>query len=92
MLALQRIGFSFSHDEFHNRKAVGGHQIQELVGDLTDDGCARLRDLIIETCDFDPGKDHVRDAANALCLQNSYHPVREYLRGLVWDGRPWLDN
>lgn len=91
VLALQRMELVFAYDEFHRTKSVNGHQIQDLIGELTDDVCFRLRDIIIEAYDFDPGKDHVRDAATSLCIQNTHHPVRDYLKGLSWDGVPRLD-
>ncbi|MDF0495381.1 virulence-associated E family protein [Bradyrhizobium yuanmingense] len=33
-------------------------------------------------------RDTVRDAINARAKENAYHPVLQYLNGLVWDGRP----
>jgi predicted P-loop ATPase len=37
------------------------------------------------------GKQAILDANDLVISQNSYHPVRDYLRGLVWDGTPRLD-
>ena len=34
------------------------------------------------------GKGVVWDAMNAVAHANSYHPVRDYLAGLTWDGTP----
>ena len=34
------------------------------------------------------GKDKIRDAIHMAMIRNSFHPVREYLSGLVWDGIP----
>src|SRR4051812_29728804 len=40
------------------------------------------------------GREVVRDAIKARALENSFHPVGQYLEGLKWDGRPranvWL--
>ena len=91
MLAITRLGVHCECDAFHNRKKIQGKILQEYAGDLSDDLCARLRTHILELFDFDPGKDHVRDAANALCLDNTYNPVRDYLDGLKWDGKPRID-
>jgi predicted P-loop ATPase len=33
-------------------------------------------------------RDTVRDAVNARARENAFHPVREYLDGLTWDGKP----
>ncbi len=37
------------------------------------------------------GKQAILDANDLVISQNSYHPVRDYLRGLVLDGAPRLD-
>ena len=37
------------------------------------------------------GKQTIIDAHDLIIKQAAYHPVREYLSGLVWDGTPRLD-
>lgn len=37
------------------------------------------------------GKPKVADALDTVCRENAFHPVRDYLDGLVWDGVPRLD-
>lgn len=39
---------------------------------------------------FAPGKDVVWDGLEHAAKQRRYHPVQEYLEGLVWDGEPRL--
>lgn len=94
LLALARLVLNFEYDLFRHRKFVGGHALQSFQGDLSDDGCAVLRKAILDEFGFDATKEHVRDAANTLCLENPGHPVRDYLRDLVWDRLPrvasWL--
>lgn len=34
---------------------------------------------------------NIRTAIDIVASQNSYHPIREYLESLEWDGRPRLD-
>ncbi len=36
-------------------------------------------------------KQHVIDAARIVADDHAFHPVREYLSGLAWDGRPRVD-
>lgn len=91
MVAIQRLGIQCEFDVFHRRKIVGGHILQAYAGELSDDVCARLRHLILEAYHFDPSKEHTRDAVNALALENSHHPVRDYLDKLVWDQTPRID-
>lgn len=91
VLAIRRLGLFGEFDEFHNRKILGGKALENYQGELSDDGCAMLRHFIIQQFKFDPGKENTWDAANYLCLENTYHPVREYLEGLTWDGKPRLN-
>ncbi|MFT3987969.1 VapE domain-containing protein [Aestuariivirga sp.] len=86
LLAIKRLGLHAEYDEFHKRKRLGGRDLQQFANELTDDACAVLRHLILKNYGFDPGKDHIREAANILCLENSFHPIRDYLDNLVWDG------
>jgi predicted P-loop ATPase len=37
------------------------------------------------------GRDDVRHAVEAHAMDNAYHPVRDYLEALKWDGRPRLN-
>ena len=87
LLAIGRLGLHCEFDEFHRRKVIGGRTLQEVQGELSDDGCAVLRNEIIQRFGFDPGKDNTREAANLRCLENRHHPVRDYLDALTWDRR-----
>ena len=37
------------------------------------------------------GRETVRDALNARARENSFHPIREYLSGIKWDGQKRLN-
>ncbi len=91
MVAIRRLGLHCEYDEFKHRKIMGGRVLQSFAGDLSDDGCAVLRRVVIEEFGFDPGKENSREAANVLCLENTYHPIRDYLGALDWDGVPRVD-
>jgi len=91
ILAMRRMGLRFAYDQFRYRKTVQGAQIQEYQGDLSDDACAVLRHAIIEEYGFDPGKENSREGAQTLSVENPFHPIREYLDGLVRDGTPRID-
>jgi virulence-associated protein E len=87
--ALTRLGVDFEYDSFNNRKGLS-------IGDaprteLSEDGCASLRKLIVDRLGFDPGKGHTFDAANILCLENSFHPILDYIDGIEWDGETGID-
>lgn len=92
MLALMRLGLQFSFNLFSYRKLAHGVPLQEYAGELSDDLCHKLRQMVIERFGFDPGKENVRDATHTLCLENPFHPICQYLDSLVWDGIPRVDN
>ena len=37
------------------------------------------------------GKDRIFDAVNVVAQEHSFHPVRDYLDGCIWDGVPRVD-
>ncbi len=92
LLALSRLGLAFEYDAFRNRYRVSGVDVQDFTSELTDDVCAAIRRMVLEVWKFDPGKDHVRDASQTLCLENTVHPICEYLASLTWDGKPRISN
>jgi predicted P-loop ATPase len=89
--AINALGITCRNDEFHGKLLVGGEPIQQWAGELSDDALTVLRQMIVQTFSFDPGKDHVSDAATALCLENRFNPILDYLDGLKWDGTSRLD-
>lgn len=91
VVAIRRLGLVGENDEFHRRRKLSGMPMQQFVGELSDDVAAHLRQLIIETFDFDPGKTNTIEAANYVCLENTFHPVRDYLAQMQWDGVKRLD-
>jgi hypothetical protein len=94
MVAMLRLGCKFASDKFRHRNTVQGVFIQDYQGDLSDDACAVLRHAILQTFGFDPGKENTRDAVHTLSVENPFHPIKQYLAGLEWDGVPrigkWL--
>jgi hypothetical protein len=91
IVALQRLGIEASYNLFRRRKQVSGHQLEAFRGEMTDDISAALRRIILDEFGFDPTKEHVRDAIHMLSLENSFHPIRDYLSGVKWDGESRLD-
>ncbi|WP_412032956.1 VapE domain-containing protein [Nitratireductor aquimarinus] len=86
VVALQRLGFAFSHDLFRHRKVVNGAMLDDHEGEISDDACALLRAAVIDTFGFDPKGENVRDAVTQLCLEHTFHPIRQMLDALAWDG------
>lgn len=48
--------------------------------------------LILEANDFEPTIGDVLPAVIRHAKDNAFHPIRDYLRSLKWDGTPRLDN
>src|SRR5262245_5834505 len=89
--AITALGVVCSFDQFHDRMIVGGHPIDGWAGELSDAVSVILRQSIIDRYGFDPGKDHLSDAATELCLEGRFNPILDYLDGLEWDGVERLD-
>jgi hypothetical protein len=90
-IALRRFGLSFSHDLHRHRKVINGTALEEHQGEISDDACAVLRAMIIDTFGFDPRAENVRDAVTQLCLEHTFHPIRQMLVDLRWDKIHRLD-
>jgi predicted P-loop ATPase len=86
--ALLQLGVTLSYDEFQDRSIIAG-----LTGfDLLDDASsARLWLLIEEKFKFRASKDYFDTVIADAARQNSFHPVRDYLNSLKWDGNPRID-
>src|ERR1700730_2350749 len=83
-LAIRRLGVSLRYNEFSIQPEVAG--LRGFGPELTDAGAIRLLFLIHETYDFLPSRDLVERVITDIAHQNRFHPVREWLAGLQWDG------
>lgn len=57
---------------------------------ITDTDDANLR-IYLEKKYTITGKDRIFDACNSVCHDNGFHPIKQYLESLEWDGVPRLD-
>ena len=86
MLHLQNVaglGKSIRHNDFTGRIEWRGKPLQDE--DIID-----IR-LMLEAADFEPQVSDVLPAVIRHAHDNSYDPVREYLDGLKWDGKPRIN-
>lgn len=91
-VAIGALGIDCRYDLFHNRMLVAGELINKWNStELSDHVATMLRDIIRSRYGFDPNKQNVQDACEALCLNRRFDPVLDYLDGLQWDGQPRLD-
>ena len=58
---------------------------------VQDDDLKLLRAFLVNKHDFEAGICDIENALTAVAHGNSFHPVREYLSGLKWDGKSRLD-
>ena len=89
-----------------NDPALAGHIVHDLFTGMdsakdglpwnknanqwTDTDDANLRVWLEKHYDI-TGKEKIADALTAGLTRHSYHPIRDYLNGLTWDGVPRLD-
>lgn len=81
---IKDLGNTIRWNELAQRAEWNGRPIED--SDLVD-----VR-LILEANQFEPSKDDVLAAVIRHAKENSFHPVRDYLRSLSWDGTPRLDH
>lgn len=89
----------FGYDVFGDRKVYISKPPWKLSGerfnqDITDVDYTEISRWIQANPEFmfpefEPKK--IRDVVHKLCMDNHFHPVRDYLKGLEWDGVKRLD-
>jgi len=89
-IAIMKLGIRPELDTFRERRLIAGVNIDAgLTGQITDDSCLAVRQLIRENFQFDPGKDCTWDALNLLCRENAFHPILDEFNGGKWDCGKW---
>jgi predicted P-loop ATPase len=88
-VALGLLGARVSYNEFSDRMLVEGLDGFSLLDDAA---VERLWFQIDESFKFLPPRDFFFSALRDLARSNRFHPVREYLGGLKWDGARRVDN
>lgn len=80
-----------THDTFAGIDAVvGGLPWDKKATEWTDRDDANLRGYLEKVYGL-AGKDKIYDALTAVLTRHSYHPIRNYLNSLHWDGVQRLD-
>lgn len=88
-LAVKLMGAAVRYNEFADRYEVQGLR---GFGSLLDDAALnRMRLQAEERYRLTVGKDRWHDIVTDAARNRSYHPVREMLDGLVWDGVARID-
>jgi hypothetical protein len=87
-LALKKLGIALRYDSFHDRMLIDG-----LAGHavLDDPAVDKLWLLIDDKFHFLPARVFFFTVVSEAARRNTFHPVKDYLDGLVWDGTPRID-
>lgn len=86
MLCLRNVkglGQTIRWNELANRAEWNGHP-------LTDPDLVDIR-LMLEAAQYEPNVNDLLPAVIRHARENSYHPIRDYLQALKWDGNRRLD-
>jgi predicted P-loop ATPase len=84
-LAIATLGVVCSCDTFHNkmlfgyRNAAAPHVLSVMLGEVTDNGIIRLRQVMSDNFGFDMKDAATRDAVISLALDHCFDPVRDML-------------
>jgi hypothetical protein len=89
-IALRGLGVVIRQNDFTGTPEIAG--VDGLIGELTDAAATRMRFLIGETYFFLPPKELFEDVLIDVAHLNRFHPVREWLDSLEWDGSPRIDD
>ena len=95
-IALQALGISPRYDAFHDRSIIEcgdgfTHDVNPLIGEVSDAILQKLRHLIDEKFGFDVGESNLHAAVQALAIV--FNPVKDMIDQAQagWDKTPRLD-
>lgn len=80
-------------DLFARREVWGQTTPWAVEGmEVTDGHAFALKKWLQEQWEIDAAPQMIHDSLSTIAAGNNFHPVREYLNGLVWDGIPRVDS
>ena len=83
--AIAALGVECSYNTFHNKMLFGfagdnvRHELQAMLGEVTDNGIIRLRQIISDRFGIDMLDGATRDAVVSLALEHCFDPVHDML-------------
>ena len=94
MEKLKNADLGLAFNEFSHKYVLTAPSLPwrvDIGRELNDDLIRIIRQFLMEQFDWEATKENVYEAAMTRAIQNRFHPVRDYLRLLKWDGRLRLD-
>jgi predicted P-loop ATPase len=91
LIALDKLGLDCRYNIFKNEFLISGKVLASDVGELSDLSCLALRQAVRENFLFEPSKNNMQDAATRFCTMRTFHPIKDYLAALEWDGLPRIE-
>ncbi len=88
-LAIERLKVRLRYNEFSRQPEIYG--LPGFGPELTDAAAIRLRFKVEDSFYFYPSPPLFRETLTDVAHSDRYHPVRDYLASLHWDGTPRLD-
>ena len=88
-VALLKLGITLRHDSFADRMLING--LADFGPALEDAAVNRIWLLMGHRFRFRPSKDLLHTVVEDVARLNGFHPVRDYLDGLQWDGTKRID-
>lgn len=89
-LAIEKLGIALRYDAFAGTPIVEG--LPEFGPALDDNAMNRMWLLVDEKFKFTPQLGFFQIVVADACQRNPFHPVRDYLDSLKWDGVERLDD
>ncbi|MGX1104508.1 VapE domain-containing protein [Bradyrhizobium elkanii] len=71
---------------------VPGSEHSHIMRPVTDVDVSRIQEWLQHAGLNHIGNNTVHQACDQRAHERSFHPVRDYLNGIVWDGHPRIDN
>jgi predicted P-loop ATPase len=91
-VAIHKLGVPISYDMFRDKRYVGDLEMTtDASGQVSDEACLMLRHMCRQAFEFDPGKNNMWDAVMLETRRNAFHPIKDYLRSLHWDGKQRIE-